>query len=258
MISGLSSLFKASKKEEHLNYAIQTAEFIHKYAVSPDMRLHRNYKEGKSSINAYLDDYAFTIRGMLDLYECTLDKNWLKLADSLSIYALEHFNDPESPYLYYTSDIDPKLAARKKETGDNVIPSSNAVMAENFWRLGHLLYKEDWIDRSKKMVAGMQEYIRKYPAFYAYWGQLASLQTSSVFEVAIVGPEAVDLMRQMQATYLPNVIYLGSEVSNSELELLKGKWVDGKTLIYVCLNKACQMPVSTAEEAISQIKPKDK
>ncbi len=254
MISGLTSAYKAIGNDQFLQDAIQTASAIQTNCIKDDFRLDRNYKAGQSAINAYLDDYANLIYGLIDLYECTFNEDWLNLAVGLNNHVLNHFSDESSPYLFYTSDLDPALASRKRELSDNVIPASNSMMAHNLYRLGHLTYNTDWIGQSKSMVIGMLEQIEKYPSFYSKWGQLAELMANNYFEVAIVGPDALKLSKQFQKSYQPGALFLGSVKAESELHLLQNKYLEGETMIYVCVDKQCTMPVKTVQEAIEQMR----
>ena len=104
-----------------------------KKQLRKDGGLNHSYKKGRSTINAYLEDYAFIIDSFLKLYEATFDVRWLNEADALMAYSIEHFFDDESGMFFFTSDEDPALIARKMEVNDNVIPASNSVMANNLF-----------------------------------------------------------------------------------------------------------------------------
>src|SRR5690606_17316884 len=146
MLQGYTIAYKTFGHPEYLKTALRAGTFILDNMQREDGGLNRNYKNGRSSINGCLDDYAFVISGFLELYQATFDESWLYESDRLTKYVMEHFFDPETGMFFYTSDLDPALVARKKEITDNVIPSSNSQMARNIYGLGHYLYREAYLD----------------------------------------------------------------------------------------------------------------
>ncbi|MGH1436523.1 MAG: thioredoxin domain-containing protein [Lewinella sp.] len=250
MIKGYADAAAALQNEDYLKKAITAANFIDTKMKRKDGGLWRNYKDGKSSINAFLDDYALTSQAYLRLYELTFDESWLRKAEQLTTYALEHFSNPESDLLFYTSDLDPPLITRRTEIKDNVIAGSNSAFAQVLWQLGLFLDREDFSEQSQKMLAAVlasPEAIQT-PSFYASWGELMLKMVYPPYEVAIVGERWQSLNHELQASYLPNALFLGGPDEGS-LALLENKAVEEETFIYVCRNKICKLPVQTAEDA---------
>ena len=252
MIAGLVDAYFTFQKDEYLEQGLKTGAFLRDSLIQDDGTLLRNYKNGKTTINGFLDDYASTILGFIKLYEATFDESWLYQAKELKEYVDEHFSDPETQMYFYTSDLDEKLIARKMELSDNVIPASNSAMAEVLFKLGQYFYNEKDIDRAKQMVLNSQANFTAYPHYYSNWARLYTLMGNSHFEVAVVGPEANTLRSALSKEFIPNKILLGGE-NEGTLELLKGKLSEGDTYIYVCTNKSCKLPVKEAEKAIAQI-----
>ena len=87
--------------------------------------------------------------------------------------------------------------------------------------------------------------------YYAHWATLLGLVSYQPYEVAIVGQQALDRSKQMRAGYLPTSLFMGGDIEN--LPLLENKKVEGRTMIYVCRNKTCKMPVENAENAMQQL-----
>lgn len=256
MISGYVNAFKALGEESYLEAALKNGNFLVKNQLQSDFRLNRNYKDGTSSINGFLDDYALSIQAFMALYEVTFDAVWLERSKGLADYATTHFLDTSNYLFNYTSDLDPPLIARKKELGDNVIPSSNSAMARALFSLGTYLYNEDYQQQARQMMANLAPTImdNEQPSFYSNWLQLYQDVSQPPYEVAILGPDAEKLSRELMSNYLPNCVFLGGQ-TEGELELLKDKLVEGETYIYVCQNKVCKFPVQTAEAALEQLMP---
>ena len=252
MIKGYADAAAALKRPEYLEKAQKAAQFLLDNARREDGGLWRNHKDGKSSINAFLDDYALTIQAFVRLYELTFEEKWLQTSAELADYALEHFQNAESNMLYYTSDLDPPLVSRRTEVRDDVIAGSNSAFAEALWQLGLYLDQEAYSLQSDRMlsaVLGAEEFMSA-PSFYANWGQLLLRRVYPPYEVAVVGNDWQTVNRELQANYLPNAIFLGG-ASEGSLSLLKNKLVEGETFVYVCRNKICKLPVQTAEDAIA-------
>jgi len=254
MIKGYVDAFKALGDDQYLAVAINAMNRLIDDQQDEDGRLNRNFKDGKSSINAFLDDYAITIQALLALYEVTFDQNWLEKAKLTTDYTIEHFSSTDSDMLYYTSDQDPPLIARKTELADNVISGSNSIMARNLYRLGEFMYVEDYISKAKRMLSSIWPNIEasRQPSYYANWLQLQIDQVSPPYEVAIVGDNAQAVALEMMQTYHPNVVYLG-DTKESDLPLLKYKYVEDETMIYVCQNKTCKLPVTDIKSALELI-----
>ncbi|HEY6915737.1 MAG TPA: thioredoxin domain-containing protein, partial [Paludibacter sp.] len=219
---------------------------------STDNGLFRNYKNEKATIPAFLDDYSFTIRAFISLYQVTFDEKWLVESLLLTEYAITHFNDPISGMFYYTSDTEPALIARKMEISDNVIPSSNSEMAKNLFILGHYLYKDDYIDMARKMQENVRHHAQNGGIYYANWDILLCWLAREPHEVAILGKKSEAKRKEFEMHYLPDVFLSGGETEGN-LPSLKGKLIEGETTIYVCRDNTCQRPVNEVNEAIKQI-----
>lgn len=252
MLKGYVDAYRVFGEKAFLDKALKNAEFIKKNAMKKDFRLTRNYKDGKASINAFLDDYALVIDAFVSLYQATFDEEWLNLANSLMEYTIEHFQDSESGMFYYTSDIDEKLIARKMEVTDNVIPGSNSIIAKDLFLLGTYLYNKEYVEKSKTMLNNVKEEVIKNGPFYSNWAILLNYFTNTPYEVAIIGNDYEAIRQGMEAHYMPNVLYLGGKKEGS-LALLENKLIEGQTTIFVCQNKVCKLPVTSVDKALELI-----
>lgn len=252
MITGYVDAYRAFGDDSFLNTAIANAKFLLKHAIAKNGEMTRNYKNGKSTIHALLDDYAFTITAFINLYQATFDESWLQEANTLTAYTIEHFFDEKSRMFFYTQNQYANLISRKMEIADNVIPSSNSQMAKNLFLLGHFFYNEDYIGKAKQMLINVEEDVEKNIYFYTNWGILQALFSKPLYEVAITGNDCISKLKEFDQHYLPQTIYLGSK-EQSRLTLLKNKLIAGQTTIYVCLDKTCKLPVTEVSKALMQI-----
>lgn len=247
MVIGYIDAFKALGNDEYLQRAEQITYFLMKTMWQDDGNLLRNFKDGKVSIEGMLDDYAFLIAAMIALYEANADENLLLKAKKLTDYTLKHFWDSSDGLFFYTHERVNELITRSKEISDNVIPSSNAVMANNLYRLGHYLHLTDLIKISESMVATVQHEISENIYYHAYWGGVSLLQQEGLSEVSVTGGNQREWMTKIQRRYLPHTLFSGTE-QPSELPLLRDKSIAGKTSAYLCKDKTCSLPFLSLEE----------
>jgi len=252
MLKAYVDAYRVFDDEKYLEAAIKNADFINLKIKSADGSLFRNYKNGKASINAFLDDYAFTIESFILLYQATFNEKWLFEALELVQYSIAHFYNKTSGMFYYTSNLDPALIARKMEISDNVIPASNSSMAKNLFVLGKYFSNDEYIRMSKKMLKMVGQNTVKNGAYFANWNILMAWFINDPFEVAIVGKDYEAKRKEFDKHYLPNV-FLSGGVKEGNLPLLENKLVKGQTTIYVCKNKTCKLPLIETSIALKQI-----
>ena len=252
MLKGYVDAYLAFGDQHFLDVALKNADFILKYQLRNDGGLYHNHKAGKSTINGYLEDYCFTIEAFIALYQATLDEKWLNRSKELLDYTIEHFLNADNGMFYFTSDLDNPLVARKMEVYDNVIPASNSSMAKGLFYLGHYFDRENYLKMADNMLNNVVPGMGRYPSGHSNWSQLMLHRTLPFYEVAISGKEAVTKREELTQNFLPNTLLIGSE-ADSKLPLLENKYVKGETMIYVCLDKVCQLPVSEVAEALKQI-----
>ena len=252
MLTAFVDAYRVFDDEKYLDIALKNAYFINNKMRLKDSRLNRNYKNGKASINAFLDDYAFTIKAFISLYQVTFNEKWLQDANQLTKYAITHFYDQNSGMFYYTSDKDKALIARKMEIADNVIPSSNSEMAKNLFILGEYFYNDVYISMSRKMLNNVKKNIMVGGAYYGNWDILLAWFVSEPYVVAIIGKEFEAKRKEFEQFYLPNVFLSGGR-DEGELLLHKNTLIKGQTTIYVCQNKVCNRPVTDVRDAIKNV-----
>ena len=253
MVKGYTDAYNAFGDEKFLAAAIRSATFIRKNCIKQDHSINRSYKNGRSTINGFLDDYSFTIEAFIAIYQATYDEAWLGEAKHLADHAIQHFYSAEKGVFFYTSINDDPLIARKSETSDNVIPSSNSSIAKGLFQLGHYYENDSYLRISRQQMMNMKEYAMTHTAFYANWAILMDWFIAEPYEIAIAGDRAQELRKEFSSHYLPSCIWSGT-MNNSSLPLLKDKIKNGETWIYVCRNKTCGLPVKTVQEALGQLK----
>jgi uncharacterized protein YyaL (SSP411 family) len=253
MLKGYVDAYRVFNDSHFLDIALKNAKFIENSLLKEDGTLYRNYKNGKASINGYLEDYSAIIDSYISLYEVTLDEKWLQLSKALTDTSFDYFFDSTSKMFYFTSNKDTQLIARKMEVEDNVMPASNSMMAKNLFKLSHYFDNEYYLKTSKQMLSNMVNNIPNYGSAYSNCLDLYSNFTEGYFEVAFSGKNALNKIKEINQKYIPNKFICGS-LTDSNLPLLESRFVENNTLIYVCVNKTCQLPTENTNQAFEQIK----
>ncbi|MEM9361220.1 MAG: thioredoxin domain-containing protein [Bacteroidota bacterium] len=253
MLNGLVDAYRYLGNQKYLALALENARFIEENMMRPDHSLYRNHKNGKSNINAFLEDYASVIEAFLNLYQVTFEDKWLNHAKDLLSYSQEHFLDKQSKMFYFTSDKDQSLIRRSIETSDNVISASNSIMAKNLLKFHKLFPDEGYGELATEMLQNVQVYFDESAQGYANWLHLVLYERLNFHEIAIVGKDYERIGKEIRKQYLPNSILVGSE-KEGKLDLLQNRYNEGETLIYVCIEGACKLPVNTSEAVFQQLK----
>ncbi len=252
MLKGLVDAYRYLGNDAYLNLAIKNAEFIEKNMTRPDGGLFHNHKKGKSTLNGYLEDYAAVIEAYIGLFEVSFDESWLFRAKSLTNYCIAHFSDPTSGLFYFTNTQDDYVIRRTLEVSDNVVPASNSIMAKNLYRLSRFFPKENYGQLAKQMLKNVQDNFKEQGQNHANWMQLALYINQPFYEIAVVGNSYRDTSLKMGAAYLPNVLIAGTEKEGT-LGMLKGRFKEEETLIYVCVEGVCKLPLQRLAKALDQV-----
>ncbi len=260
MLTGYLDAYEALQDKHYLDIALKNANFIINVQLQPDGSLNHNFKDGKSNINGYLEDYTTVIESFIKLYENTLDSKWLFEARNLTNYCFDHFYNDQNSMFYFTSNSDQKLAVRSMEYRDNVIASSNSIMAKNLYLLGTHFGNKTYTKTAKKMLHNILPEINDYGSAFSNWLDLYLSISEPFKEVVITGDDALEKINKLHQNYLPNVLFAGVDTSKKQTEntlslpLLKDRVVQNKTLVYICENSACQLPIESVKEAVQSLK----
>ena len=252
MVSGLADAYKVFGDEIFLRAALKNIHYIEK-ELTEGNTLFRSYKDKRSVTAGFLDDYAFLIQALVKLYQVTFDEQWIKRAETMLLHTIEHFFDSNDGFFFYTSTQSEKLISRKKEIFDNVIPSSNAVMAENLIHLSTFFDREDWKKMATGMTDALSHIIKGEPGYMSHWAIVLAGIKKGLAEIVVTGKNLRSLRVELLQNFIPFSLLLGTEYQ-SDLPLLKDKTPGPeKPTIYVCYNKTCKLPVHTTREAIQQL-----
>ena len=257
MTSAYLSAFTALGHEAYRDAAIRNIDFLlqnfQNKEISP-ANTGGHFRHSASQAFAFLDDYAYLIAALIDLYEVTFEQRYLQLAAECTAYVFDHFHDAESGMFFYTDVDQTDILFRKKDLYDNATPSGNSTMVHNLQRLGILLDRPEWRESASRMLNAMRETVEKYPLSFMRWGTALLNEAYALHEIAIVGENAFEKALEIQRKFLPNKVIAAIKHPDNAQALLAGKPGASEALIYVCRDFACQRPVSTLEEFWALVK----
>lgn len=255
MIAALAIGARALDNKTYLVAAEKAISFIFEKLQRADGRLLARYRDGEAAYPAYVDDYAFLIWALLELYETTYQPSYLAKAVDLNKQMLDLFWDREAGGLYMYGQDSEQLLARPKEIYDGAMPSGNSVAAWNFLRLASLTADYILEERAQELFQAFGGTVKENPAGYTFLLQAYLFAAERTQEVIIVTgeetKEAREMVKILHHGFLPHTTSHLLTPQNRELIktapfLQEYQPAEGKTLAYVCEHFACHAPVSDA------------
>lgn len=249
-IIGLCQAHQFQSDSKCLTLAENCVRFILKNMKQPSGLLFRNFKNGKTSIPGFLDDQAIMIKALIELYKSTWKEEYLNEATILTDKVIEHFFDEATSTFFYTSYDQEQPVMKNREMTDNVIPSSNAIMAEVLFQLGLYFDHQGYLDTSKGLVQHIKDKAKKFGPYYSHWGKVLLGQLQR-FEIAITGNIDNEVLQKLRL--IPGSILMKKN-GDSDLPLLGDKPASEKLAIYLCKDRTCDLPVDNEQEVLNQVR----
>jgi uncharacterized protein YyaL (SSP411 family) len=263
MLSSFAEAAAVLERADYLNVAEANARFLLTH-LQKDGLLLRTYKDGAAKLNAYLEDYACLIDGLISLYEATGELTWIESAVSLADKMIEQFWDDDEGGFFFTGKSHEQLIVRSKEFMDNATPSGNSIATLSLLRLGLLTGNDDHRRRATAVLRLMADQIRRYPSAFGFALSALDFYLDAPLEIVIVGSPGErldDLLRTVWQTYLPNRVIALCRTDHDPAAAVVPLFADRNTLAtqptaFVCQANTCQQPVTTTEDLLNQLLPK--
>jgi uncharacterized protein len=248
MLASFAEAGVVLNRPDYTNAARRNAEFVLSN-LRRDGSLLRTWKDGIAKFNAYLEDYAFLIEGLVTLFETTGESRWLNEALALTDRMIREFWDEDAGGFFFTGKSHESLIVRSKDYFDNATPSGNSVAALVLARLATLTNKESYRNLAIAVLREVGDQIRRYPSGFGYALSAADFLLSTPKEIAIVGKDAADielLLAQTWRRYLPNKVVAPSIAGDTAtIPLLENRpLVNDLATAYVCEHYTCKQPVT--------------
>ncbi|XP_065158574.1 spermatogenesis-associated protein 20 [Atheta coriaria] len=267
MIAAFAKAGFAFNNVTHIKRAVKAASFVKERLTSADGSLYRccygdrdSVKQNAQPIPGILEDYAFTIRGMIYLYEATLDGSWLEWAEQLQTLQNQKFWDGEHGSFFQSHGDDEFAIVRDKESQDGAEPCGNSVSAHNLIRLDHYLNREDFRSKASKIFKGFSSMLNEHPIALPEMTSALMLFYNQPYQIFIAGkrraPDTEALLEVVRNQFLPGHVLVLADGPNGKSMLLYMRNqtleclhpVGGRAAAYVCKEFACSMPVTTPED----------
>jgi uncharacterized protein YyaL (SSP411 family) len=264
MLAGFAEASAILERPDYREVAEANARFLLSHLRSDGLLL-RTYKDGEAKLNAYLEDYACLIDGLISLYEATGELTWIESAVALADKMIEQFWDDSEGGFFFTGKSHEKLIVRSKEFMDNATPSGNSIAALSLLKLNLLTANDDYRRRATAVLSLMADQIRRYPSAFGFALSALDFYLDSPLEVVIVGssnPRMDELVRTVWQTYLPNRVIATCRKDFGQAARLVPPFIGRDTLAteptaFDCRANTCQQPAHTSTELISQLIPTD-
>jgi uncharacterized protein YyaL (SSP411 family) len=258
MIAALAKAGSALGEPSYIDAAEQAVAFVLKTLKRDEGRLLHRYRDGEAAIAGHLDDHAFLVWGLLELYEATFDARYLEEANSINKAMLDNFWDEEAGGFYLTAADGEELLVRQKETYDGAMPSGNSVAMLNLLRLSHLTGDTDLVKRASEMGATFSAEVGKMPSGYTQMMSALDMALGGGQEVVIVGdPDKEDTVSMLQALrrpFLPDKVVLLKRPGDDQDDIVDlapflkdHHQLDGKATAYVCRDHFCNNPTTDVQ-----------
>jgi uncharacterized protein YyaL (SSP411 family) len=259
MISAFARAAQVLDDDVYFEAATLAAKFLRAelYDVSRKV-LFRNYREGRSAVEGFADDYAFVIAALLDLYEASFDVDWLRWATELQETQDQLFFDEAHGGYFSGAGNDPSILLRLKEDNDSAEPAASSVAALNLLRLAQIRNDGRFYERAEKTIDAFAPQIGHFPSAMPQMLVALDLSLSEPRQIVIAGErdsaETRALLTEVHRHFVPNKVLLladggeGQRYLEEKLEAVRGmKPIEGKSAAYVCENFTCKAPVMDAK-----------
>ncbi|RYY54011.1 MAG: thioredoxin domain-containing protein [Chitinophagaceae bacterium] len=246
MNSACTQAYAVTGNEHYLELAVRNMEFlVSRFSTGEKNQLHHTWKAGRARYPAFLDDYAYLTEALILLQEATMDTRWLEMAQGLVQFVLEEFTGDDEGLFYYTGRTQHDILLRKKEIYDGAVPSGNAIMVSNLWKLGILTDNAGWKSMAATILGSLGSMVIKYPGSFGVWSMVMLEMVAGTAEIAVVGPGAGSLKKEILTEYLPHRVLMATGQEREDFPLLAGKKTGLEGQVYLCKDFACLQPVTT-------------
>ncbi len=251
-ISGLAKGFQITNDEKYRSAALRAAEFIRGELIRNDKLFH-SYRSRKVSGGQFLEDYAYFIQGLLDLYEIVYDYEWISLAKRLANSANALFSD-DSGNLYLSPADQKDHFIRPKDITDGSLPAPGSILIHSLIKLADLTGDRNLLKQAEQLLAALWPTINRMPHGMISAVSAFDYLISDKIEIVLVGEkERGRFLGEIYKSYCPNGIIVVSKRGEEKINLLESRQSNGKTTAYICKNFACNLPADSPEELRAQL-----
>ena len=267
MIAAFAKAGYILNEPKYIQSAKKAVNFIFNQMSNSDGRLLHRYREGGADILAFLDDYAFLIWGLINLYEATFDTLYLQKAVELTEEQLELFWDNSIGAFFFTALDAESLLTRQKETYDGAIPSGNSVAMLNLLRLAQLTGNDNYEKKADYLGRVFAQNVRANPVAHSLMMVAVDYAVGPTYSLVIAGDtgneDTNQMLDEIRKQFIPNkaLIFRPTEKLNPEIDEFSNfvqffDKYEGKATAFVCINKTCKAPTNDINKALEHLSSK--
>ena len=262
MIAALAKTGSVFGSNNFIAAAEESYSFIEKYLMDKGKKILHRYRDGDSSITGNIDDYAFLIWGLIELYEATFKVQYISKAVELTDFTLKHFGDESSGGFFFTPDFGEKLLVRTKEIYDGAIPSGNSAMLYNLIRIARITSVSVYENYADNLLDYFSESVQKAPSGSSLFLSAFEFMIGPSYEIIIVGNrndlETQNIINSIMQKFIPNKMIILKDPIDSDysmpFEYLDSySQINSKPTIYICQNFQCGLPTTDINDALSML-----
>jgi len=255
MISSLAFGGRVLNEPRYTQAAETAAQFVLENLVNEEGRLLHRYRDGEAAIPGTIEDYAFFVNGLLDLYEATFQIEYLKRGIDLAEGMVSLFWDEADGGFFFTANDAEKLLFRQKEIYDGAIPSGNSIAALVLVRLSRLTLQEPWEKKLEVLFEIFAGQIAGRPSGHAQMMTAFDFAIGPSREIVIAASSenanVNEMVKEIYGRFIPNKVILLRPVTGQEADSIvqispfveNQLPIENQTTAYVCENHVCKLPV---------------
>jgi uncharacterized protein YyaL (SSP411 family) len=263
MIAALAKAGRVIGEPQYIEAATKAVDFIISTMISSEGRLLRRYRDGDASIIGFLDDHAFLVWGLLEMYETTFDVRFLELAIEYNDAMIRLFWDDAAGGFFFTGEDQEEILVRGKEVYDGALPSANSVALYNLLRLSKLTANLDLEEKAFVLMDQFSEMVYSSPISYTFFMIAVDFAIGPSYEVVVTGErdadDTLDMLMVLGEKFIPNkvVLFIPDDKTTNITKIanytMSYESIGGKATAYVCTNYTCKLPVTSSSEMLKLI-----
>ncbi|MEE9553552.1 MAG: thioredoxin domain-containing protein [candidate division Zixibacteria bacterium] len=264
MIAALASAGRAFDAPEYIDAAKRSVDFVLGKMKTSEGRLLHRYRDGHTGIAGNIDDYAFVVFGLLELYQTTFEIEYLEQALEINNTQIRYFRDDQAGAFYFTPDDGEELIVRQKEIYDGAVPSGNSVAAYNLLRLARITGNSEFEEMSSRIVRLFSAEIGRAPTAYTFLLLTIDFAVGPSGEIVIVGDkdsrDTNKMIKAINREFIPNkiVVFKANDGDSKKIDEIVSyiSGFEGNTdmpTIYFCRDFVCDLPVNSVDQMMAKL-----
>lgn len=267
MIAALAKGGRTLDERQYGEAAKRAADFILKNMRTSDGRLLHRYRDGQATIQAHVDDYAFLIWGLLELYEANFQVRYLRAIIELNKDLIDHYWDEDKGGFYFIADDAEEIFVRQKSIYDGAVPSGNSVAMLDLLRLGRITTNPDYEEKAAQIARTFSMNIKRSPSLHTQFMVAMDFWIGPSYEIVIIGnshaKDTKEMLEALRKHFIPNKVVILKAAKSKSPEIIRiaefTKYqtsIDGKATAYVCADYKCKMPTTDVSKMLELLNVK--